>query len=75
MKNLFALALLAVVACGGAYVYGYHKADTQLRTTGVSVFSAGITALSLNPISRKGYVTRIQQDTAVMQNVNSILGH
>lgn len=72
IKLTFAKVVLAVVIIiAGLFGYGVWV-GVDHNTNGVSVFQAGITASSMNPISREGYVMMIKQNRALMRNLNSL---
>lgn len=72
IKITFAkVVLAAAMILMGLFGYGV-LIGIQHNTNGVSVLQAGITASSMNPISREGYVMMIKQNKGLMRNLNSL---
>ncbi|WP_418139977.1 hypothetical protein AB9R84_15690 (plasmid) [Oceanimonas smirnovii] len=72
IKVTFAKVVLGItIILAGLFGYGVWV-GVDHNTNGVSVFQAGITASSMNPVSREGYLMMIKQNSALMRNLNSL---
>lgn len=69
--TLLRLILILIFLLASLFGYGALVGNDH-NTNGVSVFQAGITAASMNPISREGYLMMIRQNQALMDRVQSL---
>ena len=69
--TLLRFILIVLLVLGALFGYGMAVGHDH-NTNGVSVFQAGITAASMNPISRQGYLVMIRQNQALMDRVQSL---
>ena len=71
--KITALRLILVILffLGGLFGYGVVVGNSH-NANGVSVFQASVTATSMKPISREGYIMMIRQNQALMDRVQSL---
>lgn len=65
------IIIVVSLSLAGLWGYGYSLASTDLEE-GLSIFEAGFTHKSLNPLSAMGYKTRLNNSRSWRNHINKI---
>ncbi|AEC02520.1 hypothetical protein [Parasphaerochaeta coccoides] len=71
MKKVFIVVLIIGAILLSLYGYGYYKASNQVKNGTLNLITLAMTYDSLNPISQKGYIKYIKDNTDAPARINS----